>query len=251
MRIIAVTNHKGGVGKTTTSLNLGAGLVRKFKKKVLLIDLDPQAHLTYSLGFQSYALKNTAYEILMKKATAADTIVKQNGLDLIPSSIKLAAAEIELTNEPAREFILSEAMAKVKGYDFVFIDCPPRLGVLTLNALVYAREVFIPVQTEALSLNGLKEISDTIEVVKRRLNKKLKITAVIGTRYDKRKNLNREVVESLREHFKAKVFNTLIRENIALAEAPGSGKDIFSYQPRSKGAEDYLSLAKETLGGRT
>ncbi len=246
MRKIAIINHKGGVGKTTTTNNLGAGLALS-KKKVLLIDLDSQAHLTYALGIKARETEKTISELFKGKVMAQDAIINKNGLDIIPGSVRLSGTEIDLLEEPGRERILSERLENIPGYDFVLVDCPPRLGVLTLNALVFCREVIIPLQAETFSLNGLREIRDTIELVKKRLNPSIKITGVLATRFDKRKGLNREIMARAKKHFPGKVFKTVIRENISLAEAPGSGRDIFSYKRKSKGAEDYGNLAREVI----
>ena len=171
----------------------------------------------------------------------------REGLDLVPASIELAEAEVQLSGLPGREFLLKEALSEVEVYDYILIDCPPSLAVLTLNAMVAAKEVFIPLQTEYLALQGLGKLLDTIKIVKHRLNRDLEITGVLATRYDKRKILNREVVNRIKEHFGDKVFDVLIRENISLAESPSHGLTIFEYFPGSYGAEDYMALAKEVL----
>ena len=249
-RIIAVANHKGGVGKTTTIVNLSAALA-KLGKKVLLIDIDPGAHATYSMGVLAHKRDRTVYHLLKGQASLMEVLVEivldKESLDLVPSSLNLAEAEVELSGLPGREFLLREALEYELPYDIVFIDCPPSLGLLTLNALAAASEVFIPLQTEYLALQGLSKLLETIEVVKARLNPKLNISGVIGTRFDKRKILNREVVEKIREYFKDKVFDILIRENISLAESPSYGLTILEYFPNSHGAQDYISLAKEIL----
>jgi len=245
MTIVALINQKGGVGKTTSTINIGAGLAQ-LGKKVLLVDLDPQAHLTYSLGIQAHEQKATIYELL-QGGDLGETIVKRNGLSVIPSTLNLSGAEVELSGVAGREFLLKEALSGLKGFDYVLLDCPPSLGLLTLNALTTAGEVYIPLQTEFLALQGMTKLLETIEVVKKRLNKELEITGIIATRYDSRKNLNREVVEKIQEHFGDKLFKTLVRDNIALAEAPSFGKTIFEYKADSNGAEDYLNICKEIL----
>ncbi|MBA7491577.1 Sporulation initiation inhibitor protein Soj [subsurface metagenome] len=246
MQIIALINQKGGVGKTTCAINIGAGL-NKLNKRVLLIDLDPQAHLTYSLGIPAHELKNTVYELLKGKADPKETIVKRNGLSLVPSSLNLSGAEIEFSGLAGREFLLKEATDGLRTFDFVFIDCPPSLGLLTLNALTTTQEVYIPLQTEFLALQGMRKLLETINIVKKRLNKNLEISGIIATRFDGRKNLNKEVVEKIKDYFGNKLFKTLIRDNISLAEAPSFGKTIFEYKSNSYGAKDYLDLCKEII----
>lgn len=258
MRTIALINQKGGVGKTTSALNIGAGLI-KLGQHVLLIDLDPQAHLTYSLGIQAHTLKETIYELLKGETQAQDIIIKRTCsfigtpkgdtgkycLDILPSTINLSGAEIELSGIAGREFLLRESLNHHKDYDYVLIDCPPSLGLLTLNGLTTAQEVYIPLQTEFLALQGMSKLLETVEVVQKRLNKRLEITGVILTRYDNRKVLNKEIAEKIRQHFKGKVFNTIVRDNISLAEAPSYGQTIYEYKPNSYGSEDYLNLCKE------
>ena len=246
MQIIALTNQKGGVGKTTCAINIGAGL-NGLNKRVLLIDLDPQAHLTYSLGIPAHELNNTVYELLKGTVILKETIIERNGLSLVPSSLNLSGAEIEFSGVAGREFLLKESVEGLKKYDYVFIDCPPSLGLLTLNALTTAQEVYIPLQTEFLALQGMTKLLETINIVKKRLNKDLEIAGIIAMRFDNRKNLNREVVEKIKEYFGNKLFNTLIRDNISLAEAPSFGKTIFEYKSNSYGSKDYLDLCKEII----
>jgi len=246
MKTIAIANQKGGVGKTTTTLNIGAGLAQ-LGKKVLLVDLDPQAHLTYSMGILAHELTRTVYQVLKGEATVEDVILDRNGVKLIPSTLDLSGAEIELSGLPGREFLLKEGINRPRGFDFILIDCPPSLGLLTLNAFTTAKEIYIPLQMEFLSLQGMGKLTQTIDVVKKRLNKDLTITGVIGTRFDSRKVLNREIEDKVKAHFGDKVFKTLIRENISLAEAPSFGKSIFEYRPESHGAEDYLALCREII----
>ncbi|MCK5768294.1 MAG: ParA family protein [Candidatus Atribacteria bacterium] len=246
MKIIALINQKGGVGKTTCAINIGAGL-NMLNKRVLLIDLDPQAHLTYSLGLPAHELKNTVYELLKGNVNLKDTIVKRNGLSLVPSSLNLSGAEIEFSGMAGREFLLKEILDKTNNYDYTFIDCPPSLSLLTLNALTTAQEVYIPLQTEFLALQGMTKLLETIAIVKKRLNKNIDTTGIIATRFDIRKNLNREVVNKIKEYFGDKLFKTMIRDNISLAEAPSFGKTIFEYKSNSYGAKDYLNLCKEIV----
>lgn len=250
MRVISLVNQKGGVGKTTTTKNLGAGLVRE-GKRVLLIDLDPQANLTYSLGIrpeEDDSLK-TMYDVLRGTAQLKDIILTHaNGLQLAPSHLNLSASELELTSQAGRELILKEAIRPVlHDYDYILIDCAPSLGILTLNALVASREVFIPLQTEFLAMQGMSKLLETLDLVKQRLNHDIEVTGIIGTMYDGRKNLSGEVISSIRTHFGDKLLKTLIRSNVSLAEAPSFGQDIFSYKADSIGAEDYQALAKEVI----
>lgn len=246
MKIIALINQKGGVGKTTCAINIGAGL-NKLNKRVLLIDLDPQAHLTYSLGIPAHEQKNTVYELLKNKIKAKKTIINRNGIDLIPSSLNLSGAEIEFSGIAGREFLLRESLEGIKKYDYVLIDCPPSLGLLTLNALTTAQEIYIPLQTEFLALQGMSKLLETINIVKKRLNKNIEIAGIIATRFDHRKNLNKEVVEKIENYFGNRLFNTFIRDNVSLAEAPSFGQTIFEYKSNSYGSKDYLSLCKEII----
>ena len=249
MPTIALINQKGGVGKTTSTINLGAGL-RMLGKSVLLVDLDPQAHLTYGLGIQAHELDYTVYEVLRGEIPAAEAIVHRDGLEVLPSSLSLSAAEIELSAMAGREFLLKEALSGLPTRDFILLDCPPSLGLLTLNALTAAQEVFIPLQTEFLALQGMSKLVDTVKVVKKRLNPDLTISGIIGTQFDARKNLNREVVQKIREYFADKLFETLIHDNVALAEAPSYGQTIFEYRPDCRGAQDYLALSQEAVARR-
>lgn len=249
MRKIAFTNQKGGVGKTTTTINTGAGL-SKIGYKVLLVDMDPQANLTYSLKIHSSKMKQNIYYVLKGLVPVKDVIMPHSEFDLLPASIELSGSEMELVNEPAREQILRTALKEVEDdYDFILLDCPPNLGLLTLNAFTAADELVIVLQSEYLALHGLSKLMDLIKVVQQRLNPDLKVEGIVCTLYDKRKNLNREVVGHIREHFGSKVFNTIIRDNIALAEAPSHHKTIFEYDSQSYGAEDYMNLAKEIRNG--
>lgn len=245
-RVIALVNQKGGVGKTTSTINIGAGLAKK-GKRVLLVDLDPQGNLTYSLGIKADEVNPTIYQVMKDEATAKDAIIKGE-FDVIPANIQLSGAELELSSVAGRELILKEAVEPLlPDYDYILIDAPPALNMLTVNALTACQEVFIPLQAEYLSLNGMLQLTNTVALVSKRLNNELKITGVIATLYDARKNLNREVIEAIQERFKDSLFKTYIRDNIALAEAPSYGKDIFSYQPNSNGASDYLKLVDEII----
>ena len=243
-KVISLSNHKGGVGKTTSTINIGAGLNR-LKKKVLLIDLDPQANLSQSLGIIEPG--KTIYGAL-KGEYKLEPMEIIPGLDLIPSTLDLSGAEIELSGEAGREYILKELIDPLRGsYDYILIDSPPSLGLLTINAFTASDEVYIPLQAQYLALQGLTKLMEVIAKIKSRLNKNLKVGGVFVTQYDNRKVLNRNVVETIKSHYKDQVFKTAIRDNIALAEAPTQGLDIFRYNPKSYGAEDYLSLCKEIL----
>lgn len=242
--IISLMNHKGGVGKTTSAINIGAGLV-ELGKKVLLVDLDPQANLTLSLGISRQEF--SIYESLRGESELVPYTVKEN-LDVITSSLDLSGAEMELINEAGREYILRELFEPIQeDYDFIIVDCPPSLGLLTLNSLTCSDYVYIPLQTEFLALQGLAKLKQVVDKVRLRLNKKLEIGGVIATMYDSRKVLNRDVVETIKKYFGEKVFKTYIRDNVALAEAPAQRLDIFEYNPKSNGASDYLTLCKEIL----
>ncbi len=237
-------NHKGGVGKTTSAINIGAGLV-ELGRKVLLLDLDPQANLTISLGIPRQ--KCTIYEALRGEGDL-QPYTYRTGLDVITSSLDLSGAEMELINEAGREYILRELLGQLSDdYDYVLIDCPPSLGLLTLNALTSSRYVLIPLQTEFLAVQGLAKIKQVIDKVRFRLNKQLEMGGVIATMYDSRRVLNRDVVDTIHKYFGDKVFKTYIRDNVALAEAPAQRKDIFAYSPKSPGAHDYLELSREII----
>ena len=243
-KIITISNHKGGVGKTTSALNIAAALCRQ-DKKVLLVDLDPQANLSQSLGITEP--EHAIYDAI--KEGTAKPMHLPSGLSIIPSTIDLSGAEIEMSNEAGREYILSEILEPLRGsYDYIIIDAPPSLGLLTLNALTASDEVLIPVQAEYLALQGLSKLQEVIGKIQKRLNKNLRIGGVFVTQYDSRKVLNREVLATIEKNFKGKVFDTKIRDNVALAEAPTQGVDIFQYQPKSYGAEDYTALVAEIAG---
>jgi len=249
MRKIAVINQKGGSGKTTTVVNAGAFLAKQ-DRKVLLIDLDPQSHTTIHLGFEPPQIQKSIYDILIKKVPVKDVILEtyEKNLFLIPASIELASAEIELVNEIGREVVLRDALKKYKNdFDYIFIDCPPSLGLLTVNALTTASEIFIPIQAEFFALEGLTKLIQTIDIVKDRLNPDIEITGIIITMFDSRKNICRDVADKVHSHFKGKVFKTKIRENVRLAEAPGFGKSIKDFAPDSHGWEDYKKLSAEII----
>jgi chromosome partitioning protein len=243
-KVISISNHKGGVGKTTSAINLGAGL-NKLGKRVLLIDLDPQANLSQSLGLVDQ--ERTIYGALRGeyKLQPIEVIA---GLDLIPSTLDLSGAEIEMSGEAGREYILKELVDPIRGsYDYVLIDSPPSLGLLTINAFTASDRVFIPLQAQYLALQGLTKLLEVIDKITKRLNKELRVGGVFITQYDGRKVLNRDVVATIGAHFQDQLFKTMVRDNIALAEAPSQGLDIFRYNPKSYGAEDYLSLSQEVI----
>jgi len=244
MKVISISNHKGGVGKTTSAINIGAGL-NLLKKKVLLIDLDPQANLSQSLGLINQ--ESNIYGAL-RGEYKLQPIEILKGLDVIPSTLDLSGAEVELSSEPGREYILKELIEPLRAsYDFIIIDSPPSLGLLTINSFTASDEILIPLQAQYLALQGLAKLVEVVDKIKQRLNKELKVGGVFITQYDSRKVLNRDVVETIQAHFKDEVFKTKIRDNIALAEAPSQGLDIFRYSSKSNGAEDYLALSKEVL----
>lgn len=245
--IIAILNHKGGVGKTTTTINLAAALQQK-GKKILVIDLDGQANLTESFGC-SIEEPNTIYGA-MKGEYPLPLIKTESGITLIPSCLDLSAAESELINEPGREMILKQLinkLSKENKFDYILIDCPPSLGLLSLNALTAADFLIIPVQAQFLAMRGMAKIMNVINIVQERLNPNLKIGGIVITQYDKRKTLNKSVTEIINESFCDKVFKTIIRDNVALAEAPINGKNIYEYNKNSNGAKDYMALAGEVI----
>lgn len=249
MKILAFVNQKGGVGKTTSCLNIGAALSRA-GKRVLLIDADPQANLTISAGIQLKEDEPTVYDVLKGAAAISSTIKRKPGAeyDIVPADIMLSGADIELSSVPGREMILKECLAAIAGsYDYILIDCPPSLSVITLMALTAATGVIVPVQAHYLALNGVAQLLETIKLVQKRMNPQLEIDGVIVTLYDARKLLNKEVFESLNEAFPGKVFETTVSSSIALAEAPSAGNDIFQYKPTSKAAKQYEALAGELL----
>jgi chromosome partitioning protein len=249
-RIYTLVNQKGGVGKTTTSINLGAYLA-DLGQRVLLVDLDPQANATSCLGIDKQGIKIGTYEAITGARPAADCVLhnKLFKLSLLPSSPALAGAEVELVNELARENRLKQALAPIRDrYDYILIDCPPSLGLLTLNGMVAAQDgLIIPVQCEYLALEGLGMLVDTIERVRKALFPQLRIRGILLTMYDNRTNLSQEVVDEVRRHFKKQAFETIIPRSVRLAEAPSHGKPILAYFPNSPGAEAHRALAEEIL----
>ncbi len=248
-KIIAIANQKGGVGKTTTSINLSACIAAK-GKKVLVIDIDPQGNTTSGYGIEKNELENTIYELILGDCSIEDCILKEifPNISILPSNVNLAAAEIELIGVEKKEYILKNEVDWVKDrYDFIIIDCPPSLSLLTVNAMTTADAVLVPIQCEYYALEGLSQLIHTINLVKERLNPSLDIDGVVFTMYDSRTNLSAQVVENVKSHLSQKVYGTLIPRNIRLAEAPSYGKPINMYDAKSAGSESYMSLADEVI----
>ncbi len=248
-KIIAIANQKGGVGKTTTAINFSASLAVA-EKRVLLIDIDPQGNSTSGLGFDKDKQFITTYDILINQTRPADVIQKTevNRLDLIPSNINLIGAELELIDVKDREFVLKRALESVKAnYEYIVVDCPPSLGLLTINTLNASDSVLIPVQCEYYAMEGLGQLLNTIKLVRQSFNPNLKVEGILLTMFDSRNNLCHQVVKEINEHFSKEVFSSIIPRNIALSEAPSFGKPVVLYNIASKGAQSYLQLAKEVM----
>lgn len=242
--IISISNHKGGVGKTTSTINIGAAL-HKLGHKVLIVDLDAQANLTHSLGLENE--EKNIYKTLTEQVEITPLQYKEN-FDIIASTLDMSAIDIELSGEAGREFILKERLSKIKDkYDYILLDTPPSLGLLTINAFTASDKILIPLQAEYLALQGLKKLSDVIIKVQSRLNQNLELAGVFLTQFDSRKVLNREINTMVNNYFKDKTLQTKIRDNVSLAEAPVNKMDIFSYDDKSNGAKDYKDLTKEIL----
>lgn len=244
MRIIAISNNKGGVGKTTSTVNIAASL-SILNKKVLVIDIDHQAQATYHLGINPKDLQYSIFELLKGEITYNDLLIDRNGIFLLPAKPDLK--DLDFLPFPAKEFLLRDAMEKINDFDYVLIDCPPSLGILTLNALTYAKEIFIPLQLQFLPFHGMYNLFEGVQMVKQRLNKSLEITGIIGTMYSSTKTINKEVLDETESRLPGKLFNTIIRENVSLQEAPSWGKTIFEYKSDSNGAVDYMNLTKEII----
>lgn len=248
-RVIAITNQKGGVGKTTTSINLSACLAVK-KKKVLVIDIDPQGNTTSGFGIDKNKLENTIYELILGECSINDCIIKDvvPNVSLLPSNVNLAAAEIELIGIDRKEFILKKEVDWIRdSYDYIIIDCPPSLSMLTVNAMTTADTVLVPIQCEYYALEGLSQLIHTVNLVKERLNPELDMEGVVFTMFDSRTNLSLQVVDNVKNHLKQNVYKTIIPRNIRLAEAPSHGIPITLYDPKSSGAESYMQLADEVI----
>lgn len=248
-KIIAIANQKGGVGKTTTSINLSACLAEK-GKKVLVVDTDPQGNTTSGFGIDKNNLDNTIYELILGECTIKDCIIKEviKNVSILPSNVNLAAAEIELIGVDKKEYILKNEVDYVKDeYDFIMIDCPPSLNMLTINAMTTANSVLVPIQCEYYALEGLSQLIHTVNLVKERLNPELEMEGVVFTMFDSRTNLSMQVVENVKANLRQRVYKTMIPRNIRLAEAPSYGMPISRYDAKSAGAEAYMQLADEVL----
>ncbi|MCI8577858.1 MAG: ParA family protein [Lachnospiraceae bacterium] len=248
-RIIAIANQKGGVGKTTTAINLSASLAEA-GQKILAVDFDPQGNATSGLGFEKGYLDKTVYEVLMGEIPVEASIIKdvQENLDVLPSDVDLSGAEIELLDVENKESVLKGVLDSIKDqYEFIVIDCPPSLSLLTINALVAADTVIVPIQCEYYALEGLSQILQTVDLIKKKLNPNLELEGVVFTMYDARTNLSLEVVESVKSHLNRNIYKTIIPRNVRLAEAPSHGMPINLYDSRSTGAESYRMLAAEVI----
>lgn len=248
-RVIAIANQKGGVGKTTTAINLSACLAEA-GQRVLVIDIDPQGNTTSGLGVMKDDIDKTVYEVMLQEIELTDAIIKNifDNLDIVPSNVNLAGAEIDLIDVEDREYILKNEIAKVKGeYDYIILDCPPSLSMLTVNAMTASDSVLVPIQCEYYALEGLTQLIHTINLVKKKLNPELELEGVVFTMYDSRTNLSLQVVENVKDNLNQTIYKTIIPRNIRLAEAPSHGLPINIYDSRSAGAESYRMLAQEVM----
>lgn len=248
-KIIAVANQKGGVGKTTTAVNLSACLAVK-NKKVLVIDIDPQGNTTSGLGVDKNTVRTSIYDVIINEMDMEDTLVptKVDNLMLCPSNINLAGAEVELVSVISREMRLKTALENIENrFDFIMIDCPPSLGLLTVNSLTAANTILVPIQCEYYALEGLSQLMNTVKIVQKHLNRNLRVEGVVLTMFDARTNLSIQVVDEVKKYFGNKVYRTIIPRNVRLSEAPSYGLPIILYDPKSKGAECYLELADEVI----
>lgn len=243
-KIVSVINQKGGTGKTTTTINLGCAVAAR-GKKVLLVDLDPQANLSYSLGVTEP--NGTIADVFTEAKEFSEVLVERSGVTIVPGSTELVDIEISLVGQEEREMYLKNLLAEAKGYDYIFIDCPPSLSLLTVNALAASNEVVIPLQMEVLTLQGLGQILATVAQVRKTFNAQLKVKGIAVVMFDKRRKLSQEIEDYLHENIEEKVFKNRIRLNVKLAEAPSFGQSILEYEPNSHGARDYLALADEFL----
>ena len=251
-KVIAIANQKGGVGKTTTTINLAACVAEK-GKKILVIDMDPQGNATTGFGIEKNELDNTVYELMLGECSVKECIIPNviENLSLIPSNVNLAAAEIELVEQARKEYILKNEIDWVKDqYDYIFIDCPPSLSMLTVNAMTTADSVLVPIQCEYYALEGLSQLIHTVNLIRKKINPNLKMEGVVFTMYDARTNLSEEVVQSVKDALEERIFKTLIPRNVRLAEAPSYGQPINIYDGKSAGAEAYRGLADELISGK-